>query len=263
MFPESIRQKSCHDCLQVNHLGFELKMAFQPIIDLKSHDIFAYEALVRGPEGQSAGWVFSHINDQNRYYFDQACRITAIKTAASLGMTTKLSINFMPNAVYKPENCIRATLEAADLYGFDIHNIMFEVVETEEIMDTKRLKHIFDCYQERGFLTAIDDFGSGYATLEWLSVLKPDVLKLDRLLISDIDQRSDKQQALQEIVALTHPLPIRLLAEGVETLNEFAYLKQQGIELFQGYLFARPELESLPQPTWPHNSSLCMSKQHD
>ncbi|HJS16091.1 MAG TPA: EAL domain-containing protein, partial [Rheinheimera sp.] len=77
-FPEQIKQQSCMDCLSGQSLGFEIRMAFQPIIDWSKQDIIGYEALVRGPEGQGAGWVFEQINDSNKYYFDQACRVKAI-----------------------------------------------------------------------------------------------------------------------------------------------------------------------------------------
>ena len=98
-FPDSIKQQTCNDCLSGKDLGFKIRMAFQPIIDWQSKSIFAYEALVRGPEGEGAGWVFQHINDDNKYYFDQACRVKAIETAAKLGCNSFLSINFLPNAV--------------------------------------------------------------------------------------------------------------------------------------------------------------------
>lgn len=247
-FPASIRQQSCRDCLSGQSLGFDIRMAFQPIVEPARQAIFGYEALVRGPEGQGAAWVFAQINKDNRYYFDQACRVKAIETAARLRLDRILSINFMPNAVYKPENCIRATLEAADLFGFDIRNIMFEVVESERISDQQKLKHIFDCYTERGFLTAIDDYGSGFAKAEWLISLQPDVLKLDMALIRDINQEPRKQARLRSILELADQAKTRVLAEGIESPAELSYLQDQGIELFQGYWFAKPHLEQLVEP---------------
>jgi hypothetical protein len=79
---------------------------------------YAHEALVRGPSGESAGSVFAQVDETNRYQFDQRCRTTAIAQAAALKMESLLSINFMPNAVYRPEACIRSTLEAAEKHGF-------------------------------------------------------------------------------------------------------------------------------------------------
>ena len=244
-FPPEIQQQSCHDCLSGADLGFEIRMAFQPIIEWTSQSIVGYEALVRGCKGESAAAVLARINEQNKYYFDQACRVKAIETATRLGLNKLLSINFMPNAVYNPETCIRATIEAADLYGFDIRNIMFEVTEGEQILNHGHLLKIFQSYAARGFITAIDDFGSGFAHEGWLHTLKPRVLKLDMALIRDIDQLPEKQQRLQQILTECALLGCKVLAEGVETAAELQYLSAQGIDWFQGYFFARPQLEQL------------------
>ena len=244
-FPPQIQQQSCHDCLSGADLGFEIRMAFQPIIEWSSQSIVGYEALVRGSQGEGAATVLARINEHNKYYFDQACRVKAIETATRLGLSKLLSINFMPNAVYNPETCIRATIEAADLYGFDIRNIMFEVTEGEQILSHSHLLKIFQSYAARGFITAIDDFGAGFAHEDWLHSLKPRVLKLDMALIRDIDQSTEKQQRLQQILTQCALLGCKVLAEGVETAAELTYLAAQGIDWFQGYFFARPQLEVL------------------
>lgn len=111
-----------------------MTFAFQPIVDLKSGDAYAYEALVRGPQGEPAASVLSQVDDANRYHFDQRCRTTAIELAARLGMDRYLSINFMPNAVYQPAACIRTTFEAAERHGFPVNRIIFETVEGESII---------------------------------------------------------------------------------------------------------------------------------
>ena len=244
-FPDRVRQQSCRDCLSGADLGFQIRMAFQPIIEWSSQSIIGYEALVRGEHGEGAAQVLSRVTEQNKYYFDQACRVKAIETATRLGLDKLLSINFFPNAVYNPETCIRATIEAADMYGFDIRNIMFEVTEGEQILSHRHLLHIFQSYAERGFITAIDDFGSGFAHEDWLSTLKPRVLKLDMALIRDIDQDLAKQQRLLTIQAECELLGTQLLAEGIESAAELAWLVSIGIDWFQGYYFARPLLEQL------------------
>ncbi|MCP3128616.1 EAL domain-containing protein [Shewanella sp. KJ2020] len=244
-FPARIKQQTCMDCLSGQSLGFEIRMAFQPIIHWPSREISGYEALVRGPNGEGAAWVFERINENNKYYFDQACRVKAIETASKLGLDKMLSINFLPNAVYNPETCIRATIEAADLYGFDIHNIMFEMTEGEQIVDRAKLMRIFESYAKRGFITAIDDFGSGFADLSWLEALRPQVLKLDMTLIRDIDLDKEKQLAVDEILRICREFNTRVLAEGIETEAELNYLAGIGIEYFQGYYFDKPRLEHL------------------
>ncbi|WP_369742469.1 EAL domain-containing protein [Pseudidiomarina sp. PP-1MA] len=244
-FPESIKQQTCRDCLSGKTLGFEIKMAFQPIVDWHKQAIVAYEALVRGPEGQGAGWVFERVNDDNRYYFDQACRVKAIETAARLGCQAYLNINFLPNAVYSPETCIKATIEAADLYGFDLTKLVFEVTESEQIIDKNHLQRIFNSYSKRGFKTAIDDYGSGYARMDWLVDLRPDILKLDMQLIRDIEQHPDKQKMVKQVVQQCLLQGTQVLAEGIETRAELDCILALGIHLVQGYYFAKPELEHL------------------
>ena len=108
----------CSNCTDEESLGFDFTMAFQPIINCQTNSIFGYEALVRGLNNESAYSVISKVNDANRYTFDQLCRIKAIALAAKLGVDSMLSINFLPNAIYKPERCIRTTLEAAKKYNF-------------------------------------------------------------------------------------------------------------------------------------------------
>ena len=244
-FPESIKQQTCMDCLSGQSLGFDIRMAFQPIVDVAKRKIVSYEALVRGPEGQGAGWVFERVNEDNRYYFDQACRVKAIETAARLGCETYLNINFLPNAVYNPETCIQATIEAADLYHFDLTKLIFEVTESEQIIDKDHLQNIFSSYSQRGFKTAIDDYGSGFSRLDWLTDLRPDILKLDMELIRDIHLHPEKRDVIRAAIEQCNLQGTQVLAEGIESWEELECLLTFGIHLFQGYYFAKPQLEAL------------------
>jgi len=169
---------TCNNCADTNELEFDFSMAFQPIINCKTNLIYGYEALVRGLNGESAYSIISKVNEDNRYAFDQLCRIKVIQLAAKLGITSVLSINFLPNAIYKPERCIRTTLEAAKKYNFPIQNIMFEFTEVEKIEDTAHIKRVGDYYQSLGFKTATDDFGAGYSGLNHWLTFKPILLSL-------------------------------------------------------------------------------------
>lgn len=220
-------------------------MAFQPIVDTRRKEVFAHEALVRGVNNEPAGKVFEHVNDGNRYRFDQACRVKAIELAAKLGVTSFVSINFMPNAVYRPELCIRATLEAADTYKFPIDQIIFEITEGEKIDDIPHLQEIIRHYQQRGFKTALDDFGAGYAGLNLLADLQTDLIKLDMALIRDIDKKKSRQAIVRGILGVCRDLGIKVIAEGIESREELIALEDLGVELFQGFLFARPAFRAL------------------
>lgn len=227
-------------------LEFDFSMAFQPIVDLKEGNAFAYEALVRGTEGQPARTVLDQVTPENRFAFDQKCRVRAVEKAAALGMTTNLSINFMANAVYEPALCLRSTLDAAARTGFPIERIIFETTEDERIADTERLKSILREYQHKGLKTAIDDFGAGYAGLRLLADFQPDIVKIDMGLVRDIDADSARRTIVAGIVGMCRMLGARIIAEGVETAAEVRTLRDLGIELMQGYLFAKPAFEALP-----------------
>ncbi|TRO11383.1 EAL domain-containing protein [Ectopseudomonas mendocina] len=252
IFPQPFKAIGCAECRDVEALGFDFTMAFQLILDVEERRPFAYEALVRGSKGESAREVLGQVNDGNRYRFDQACRVRAIERAAQLGLLDVpdclLSINFLPNAVYRPETCIRATLEAARLFDFPRERLMFEVTEGEQIHDTAHLKRIFAEYGKQGFTTAIDDFGAGYSGLNLLAEFQPHVLKLDMVLTRGIDQDPVRQAIVAGIVLVATRLNIRIIAEGIESAGERDALQELGVRYMQGFFFARPALDRLCLP---------------
>ncbi|MFP5390960.1 MAG: EAL domain-containing protein [Gammaproteobacteria bacterium] len=243
----------CAQCRSSEPLGFEFDYAYQPIVDVVARSVYAHEALVRGPNGESAWSVLSQVTDENRYMFDQACRVKAIRGAAALGMREKLSINFLPNAVYRPSACIRSTFAAAREYGFPIEQIIFEVTESEQVLDRAHLVNIFREYHRFGFQTAIDDFGAGYAGLNLLASFQPDVIKIDMDLVRGIDADPARQAIVGGILSICAALGVTVLAEGIETAAERDFLRAAGVRLMQGYLFCKPVFRGLgviPEPAW-------------
>ncbi|MEI7607434.1 MAG: EAL domain-containing protein, partial [Rhodospirillaceae bacterium] len=220
-------------------------MAFQPVVDVEARRIYAYEALVRGPNGESAASVLSQVTDDTLYAFDQACRVKAIGAAARFGLDRRLSINFLPNAVYHPEACLRLTLEAAREHDFPLDLITFEFTENERIIDRDHLKAIIATYRRHGFQTALDDFGAGYAGLALLADFQPDVIKIDRVLVTGVDTDKPRQAIIAGAVKTAAMLGLTVVAEGVERREEVETLRGMGISLFQGFLFARPALDRL------------------
>ncbi|OIP72002.1 MAG: diguanylate phosphodiesterase [Oscillatoriales cyanobacterium CG2_30_44_21] len=235
----------CAECAKGAGLDFEFTMAFQPIINTSTKQVFAQEALVRGMHQEPASEILGRINDQNRYRFDQACRVKAVQLGAKLNISSYISINFLPNAVYNPELCIRTTIEAAEAYGFPIDRIIFEITEGEKITDQAHLRQIIQYYRQKGFLTAIDDFGAGYSGLNLLADIQTDLVKLDMGLIRDIDQNKNRRAIVRGISQVCNELNIIVIAEGVETYDELSVLQSFGIELFQGYYFAKPMFQNL------------------
>lgn len=236
------------DCRRCDgELDFDFTMAFQPIMDVAAGEPFAFEALVRGVNGEGAQEILGRVTPAALYRFDQMCRIRALEVAHRLDCTCPVSINFLPKAVYEPEACIQATLEVADTLGWPASRIIFEITETEYVRDRAHLQNIVDAYNAMGFATAIDDFGAGFANLELLVDLAPDMVKLDRHLICAIDESPRRQAIVVSLVGMAEGLNTRLIAEGVETLEEARWLYAHGITLHQGYYFAYPGLETLPE----------------
>lgn len=248
LFPVSA-PGGCQACKAGREQPIEFSMAFQPIIDLDAEKVYAYEALVRGPKGESAGSVLSQVTEQNRYAFDQGCRVAAITLATSLGLVeagARLSINFMPGAVYSPAACIQLTLNTAREVGFPSDRLIFEITEAEQVADRDHLRAIVEDYKKRGFKVALDDFGAGYSGLNLLADVPTDLLKIDMSLIRNVDQRPAALTIVRTVVQLASKLGCDLIAEGIETVEEYAALRDCGISLMQGYLFAKPQFQALP-----------------
>nr|WP_215906514.1 EAL domain-containing protein [Phenylobacterium glaciei] len=224
-------------------------MAFQPIMDLQTGAPFAYEALVRGPAGESAASVLAKVTPENRYAFDQQCRVKAIQGAARAGLLegpAKLSINFLPNAVYSPQACIQLTLATAAAIDFPTERLIFEFTENEEMADPAHVANIVASYQKMGFGVALDDFGAGHAGLNLLARFQPDIIKLDMELIRGLDASLPRRIIIDGVMKMCAALGIEVIAEGIETREELDALREIGVRYIQGYLFARPGFQSLP-----------------
>ncbi|MDQ6648361.1 MAG: EAL domain-containing protein [Pseudomonadota bacterium] len=242
--------KPCAFCRDDAPLGFEFTVAFQPIVDITNRSVFAYESLVRGLDGSGASTILERVNKRNVYTFDQKCRVTAVEMASKLNVSCFLSINFLPNAVYQASTCIRATLAAAKRCNFPTDKLIFEITENEA-PDEVHLKNIVVEYRRQGFKTAFDDFGAGYSGLSLLAQFQPDIIKLDMALVRGIDKDATRQAIARGLLDICRALRIEVIAEGVEEIGELKMLQNLGVHLFQGFLFARPGFESLPDIHWP------------
>lgn len=228
----------------------DFTMAFQPIVDVERKEIFAHEALLRGVDGRGAAAYLATVPLQSKYAFDQACREKAIELASAAGLQSKLSLNLLPNAVHQLAGCLDPTIATAERLNFPIDRLIFEVTETERVCDMHSLASIFRSYAHHGFATAIDDFGAGFAGLELLATFQPEIIKIDIHLVRNIHLDPVRSAIVKGIMSTCVDLDITVIAEGVESREEVQALRGLGIELFQGYVFARPCLQSLPQVNW-------------
>lgn len=235
-----------------------LYSVFQPIVRcpslLEGHaakppEIYAYECLVRANvDGRVAypGTMLELARGADLLFqFDLAARRAALLGAAQHQISTRIFINFSPNAIFNPYSCLDSTVQMVDELGFRREQIVFEIIESERLPEMPHLKRIVSFYREQGFGVALDDVGSGYSSLSVLLELRPDFVKLDRELIRDVNADAGKALVTRKLMETACDLGMQIIAEGVENEAELAWLAAQGAHYMQGYFFARP---AVPPP---------------
>ncbi|NEL61316.1 EAL domain-containing protein, partial [Escherichia coli] len=143
------------------------------------------------------------------------------------------------------EYCLQTSLAAMKRSGLVPKQVIFEVVESEKVIDTEHLLRILDFYRRNGFGVALDDMGSGYAGLTLLGDLQPDLIKIDREIVSKSVTSKSHLNICASLIRMGKENGQLVLAEGVETAEEVALMESLGVDLFQGYYFGKPE----PHPT--------------
>jgi blue light- and temperature-responsive anti-repressor len=225
--------------------------AFQPIVRVTSGEIVSFEALVRGLNGESAAQVLGQVNPLDRHTLDLQLRREAIQLAAMLGGPCHLNLNLMPRSLAVSPEAISSTLAMAAHCGIPADHITLEITENEIIDDLRQFSEQINACRASGVRLAIDDFGAGYAGLNLLAEFQPDSIKLDMTLVRGIESRGPRQAIVRGIHRTCLDLGIDVIAEGVETEAEYWWFRQEGVELFQGYLFARPGLRQMPLAFYP------------
>ena len=178
--------------------------------------------------------------------FDEVCRSKAIYLASRLKNPKRLNLNLSAQSIFEIDLSIMTTFQASIQSGIPVENIIFEVLEMESLTDQRNLLQYLRLIQDFGFTTAIDDFGAGYSGLKLLAEYQPNYIKLDRFLIGNIQQDFVKQSVFYGVKHICDQLAIEIVAEGVESAAEYHWLNEAGISIFQGYYFARPAFEALP-----------------
>ena len=224
----------------------DFSFAFQPIIDTRTRTAYSHEALVRGLNNEGAFQVINRYTVQQMAAFDAACRAKAIAVAVGIGLRTHLNLNFLPSAAADAEVGLNSTIEAARRNAFPLHRIIVEATEGAVINDHAKFARLVNEYRRVGIGLAIDDFGAGYSGLNLLAEFQPDIVKIDMGLVRGIESHGPRQAIARAIIQLCLDLGIDVVAEGVETVEEFSWFSNQGVSFFQGYLFAKPSFEALP-----------------
>lgn len=227
----------------------DVKTVFQPIVSLLDGNIFGYEALSRGPQGsmlEKPDNLFAAAEKFNKLWeLEFLCRSKAFTRLKGLAKDKMLFINVDPNIINDERFKKGATLEMLPTYDIDSSNIIFEITEKNSIDDYKSFRKVLDHYTSQGYKIAIDDTGSGYSGLKLLAETRPQFIKIDMDLVRNIDKDVLKQalmKAFQEFSIVTN---MKIIAEGIETIDELNTLIQIGIPYGQGYLLQKPAPEFL------------------
>jgi len=227
---------------------------FQPIVRTDgSMEVFAYECLLRATASDgsmiSPQRMFDIARDADLlFHLDRVTRLTAIESSIRHNITASVFINFNPTSIYNPESCLQSTIRAIRDARLNPGNIIFEVVESDETGDVKHLSKILDYYRAAGFRVALDDFGAEFGSLNLLSQLRPDFIKLDSQLIRDVDSDPYKAGLAARLLDFANSEGIETIVEGVESEGEYRWACEHGASVAQGYYIARPAAVPLSTP---------------
>jgi EAL domain-containing protein (putative c-di-GMP-specific phosphodiesterase class I) len=225
--------------------GGGVRTVFHPIVRLADEEIIGHEALTRPPGGLSFDSVeelFAFAESTEMLQdFERLCRRTAIASAADLAHPGLLFLNASPGAVEDPEWAGTAMESALAQSGFKPKDVVIEITERVAITRHDAFQRALRTFKDRGYQVAVDDMGAGYSSLQSLASIQPDFLKFDVSLVRDIDRSSIKRSLLDSLRQLATKIDARVIAEGVERVEEMATLLDLGIELAQGYHFHREE----------------------
>lgn len=225
----------------------EVKTVYQPIYNLENNEIFGYEALSRGPAGteiEEPLMLFSIADALDELSkLESICHWKAligykkIQNAESkyLFLNTSSKLLQIKDIKFSEE-----IVKAIEELGYSKERIVIELTERYAITDFKSLKENIEYLKEQGFLLSIDDVGVGYSSLHTLAELKPDFFKYDMILVRDIHKDLIKQRLLEMVLNFGRSVDTPVIAEGVETQEEYDALLKLGVKYAQGFLLSKP-----------------------
>jgi len=251
----NLRERKAHrdrTTLQDVILGEGLTSVYQPIVDLGTGDIFAFEALTRGPKTtalESPATLFAIADEVDlTVELDRACFRGALRNAMTLEPVHRLFVNLLPMSFYDSafiEVEVGNLLSAA---GLTPANIVFEITERLAIENFASFKRALASYTAMGFGVAIDDVGTRHSNLETVMSLRPHFIKISDVLVRGIARSTVKREMLRSLRHIAETIDAVMIAEGIEQVEDVVALRDLGIRYGQGYYMARP---GPPFPTLP------------
>jgi diguanylate cyclase (GGDEF)-like protein len=243
----NLRERKAHrdrSTLQDVILGDGLSTVYQPIVDLNTGDIFAYEALTRGPRGtrlESPATLFAIADEVDlTVELDRACFRGALRNAMTLEPVHRLFVNLLPMSFY---DSAFIEIEVGNLLmaaGLTPANIVFEITERLAIENFASFKRALAAYTAMGFGVAIDDVGTRHSNLETVMSLRPHFIKISDVLVRGIARSTVKREMLRSLRHIAETIDAVMIAEGIEHLEDVMALRDLGLRYGQGYYMARP-----------------------
>lgn len=242
----------------------DLWIAYHPIVDVSRQQIFGYEALMRSTEPALPHPVLVFDAAKRLGRLDELGRITRERAAQPFTEHFVGARPSMPPASLSqpslPQPLLFVNLHVTDLDDPVLRSpraplskiadrVVLEITERSSLDEVKNTRSRVAALREMGFRVAMDDMGSGYAGLTSFALLEPDYVKLDMSLIRDVHLSPTQQKVIRSMTDLCRDLGMKVVAEGVETVEERDVLIESGCELLQGFLFAKPG-RPFPKVEW-------------
>ena len=231
----------------------EMKAYYQPLYETTSHKLVGAEALSRWDKGNGEVILPSEFIPEleknssilalDWYMFEEACRMLSKQREMNVPQV-RISVNFSRMHVLYERNIERRLCEIADSYGIPHNLFEIEITESAYIHLPNIIDPLIKAIRAAGFLVAVDDFGSGASSLEFIKTVDVDTLKIDRSLISSKILDEKERVLLESVVFLAHRLQLNSVAEGVETMEQMGFLKTLGVNQIQGFIFSKPLTEA-------------------
>lgn len=244
--PEILPEAAEADVVVLNKLlaGDAIYSAFQPIIDLKTGEIFAFEALARcrDPYFQTPPHLFAAAILGSRCgLLGRRLRSAAVEAEVDV----PLFLNVHPNEfdegwLVRPDDPV---------FWHDA-GVYLEITESVPLSHFQQCSSVLGEMRSKGVALAVDDLGAGFSNLRYISDLSPEVVKLDRGLVMDLDSDARRRILVKGIIRMCHGMGARVVAEGIETAAELKAVLAAGADFGQGFLFARPAYPP-PDSVWP------------
>lgn len=217
---------------------------YQPIVDMERGSIMGYEALTRGPSNspfEVPEALFADANTSSLLSeLDVLCRRQAVRNARGFDRSKKLFLNSRPDTLAARGVLERGFLESLAEVELTPSNLVLEITERSAIRDFEAFERDLAPLRRQGFLIAIDDVGTGYSSLQTISEVHPDFLKIDISLIRRIHRSLIKQELVHSLLQIAGKIGARVIAEGIESEMECRVLRRCGVPYGQGFYFAHP-----------------------